>query len=233
MNKSKNTQIKVGIILICLVLVGTLFQPASGRGVEQNNNEGIGNSMVYLPMLRKSSPFRISRVSVSSEGLQGNAESTLPDISNDGRYVVFSSFADNLVPGDTNGQSDVFVQDRQTAQTVRGSVASDGTQGNERSGYYGNSSISADGRYVAFASAANNLVGNDTNNRDDIFVHDRHTGQTRIVSLASDGTQGNNWSLSPSISRWSVHAFVSYATNLVNGDTNAETDVFVHNQQTD
>ena len=90
-----------------------------------------------------------------------------PVISADGRFVAFSSYASNLVPGDTKGWYDVFVHDRQTGKTRRVSVSSGGAQGNGNSGYPG---ISADGRFIAFASAASNLVPGDTNNLADIFV---------------------------------------------------------------
>ncbi|MBX3059677.1 MAG: PD40 domain-containing protein, partial [Anaerolineae bacterium] len=172
-----------------------------------------------------------SRVSVASDGSQANSFSELPSISADGRHVVFSSEASNLVSDDTNGYWDIFVHDRQTGQTSRVSIASDGTEGNERSWYQ--SYISADGRYVVFSSDASNLVGGDTNNEMDVFVHDRQTGQTSRVSVASDGTQANMLAGADSISgdgRYVV--FSSMASNLVSGDTNGDVDVFVHDQQT-
>ena len=101
----------------------------------------------------------ITRVSVASDGAQGNGDSGGPAISADGRFVAFYSSASNLVPGDTNGVEDVFVHDRLTGQTTRVSVASDGAQGNDLSWQ---PSISADGRFVAFASRASNLVPGDT-----------------------------------------------------------------------
>ncbi|MCE7949327.1 MAG: hypothetical protein DYG88_18055, partial [Chloroflexi bacterium CFX4] len=172
----------------------------------------------------------IQRVSIASNGTQGNNVSLLAAISGDGRFAAFASSASNLVSGDTNNAFDVFVHDRQTGQTTRVSVASDGTQGN------GNSNravISTDGRFVAFSSAATNLVGGDTNSREDVFVHDRQTGQTTRVSVASDGTQGNEHSIRPAISADGRYvAFLSTATNLVSGDTNGVDDVFVHDRQT-
>jgi archaellum component FlaF (FlaF/FlaG flagellin family) len=108
-----------------------------------------------------------TRVSVASDGTEGNGDSWAPSISADGRYVAFTSRASNLVPGDTNGTWDVFVHDRVTGQTTRVSVASDGTEGNGASEF---PSISADGRYVAFISEASNLVPGDTNDKRDIFV---------------------------------------------------------------
>jgi Tol biopolymer transport system component len=171
-----------------------------------------------------------TRVSVASDGTQGNSLSGSPSISADGRYVAFLSGASNLVSGDVNGYwDDVFVHDRQTGQTTLVSVASDGTQ---ESLFSDQPSISADGRYVAFESLASNLVSGDTNSEWDVFVHDRQSGQTTRVSVASDGTQGNSGSFSPSISADGRYVeFLTDASNLVSGDTNGYTDVFVHDRQ--
>ncbi|OLE31388.1 MAG: hypothetical protein AUI36_29710, partial [Cyanobacteria bacterium 13_1_40CM_2_61_4] len=163
--------------------------------------------------------------SIASDGTQGNGSSSRPSLSADGRFVAFTSSASNLVPGDTNSTDDVFVRDRQTRQTTRVSVASDGTQSNGLSLYQ---SISADGRFVAFPSAATNLVPGDTNAKADTFVHVRMTGATERVSVASDGTQGNGDSGVPAISAdGRFVAFESDATNLVPVDTNSSRDVFV------
>jgi Tol biopolymer transport system component len=113
---------------------------------------------------------QMTRVSVSSSGEEGNGNSSEASVSANGRYVAFHSSASNLVPGDTNGTWDVFVHDRVTGQTSRVSVSSSGEQGNGNS-YEAN--ISPDGRYVAFGSAASNLVPGDTNGTPDVFVHDR------------------------------------------------------------
>ena len=126
------------------------------------------------------------RVSLASDGTQSNGHSGAVMISADGRYVAFDSEANNLVPSDTNGNSDVFVRDRQTGMVERVSVASDNTQSNNFSGLGG---FSADGRYVVFTSLAGNLVPGDSNGNWDVFAHDRQTGQTELISVASDGTQ--------------------------------------------
>ena len=115
------------------------------------------------------------RVSVSTSGMEGNGESYLSFISVDGRYVAFECDADNLVSGDTNAMTDVFVHDRQTGQTTRISLSTGGGQGN---GTSGSPSISVDGRYVAFDSVASDLVPGDTNGWSDVFVHDRGAGGT-------------------------------------------------------
>jgi Tol biopolymer transport system component len=185
-----------------------------------------------------------TRVSVDSAGNEANEASSSASISSDGRYVAFDSIADNLVAGDTLfpiGFRDVFVRDRDAdgngtydeplgVSTVRVSVDSLGGEGNEDSS---SASISRDGRYVAFVSAATNLVANDTNVRTDVFVHDLQTGETTRVSVDSAGVEGNNNSNFPSISSDGRYvAFESDASNLVADDTNVRTDIFVHDRQT-
>src|SRR5438067_51432 len=170
------------------------------------------------------------RMSVDGAGNQGNSDSDRPLISANGRFVAFNSRSTNLVPGDTNGTSDVFVHDRQTGTTERVSVDNTGNQGNGGSGVV---AISADGRFVAFVSAATNLVPGDTNGQSDVFVHDRQTRTTERVSVASAGIEGHGWSDRPAISaNGRFVAFVSAAPDLVPGDTNGRSDVFVHDRQT-
>jgi Tol biopolymer transport system component len=166
------------------------------------------------------------RVSVGSDGTQGNSDSYRPSISADGRYVAFSSLANNLVTEDTNNEGDIFVYDLVANTTRIVSVATDGTGGNSES--Y-RPSISADGRYVAFESRANNLVDGDTNSYADIFIYDTVANTTRIVSVATDGTDGNFDSYAPSISADGRYVtFYSYASNLVSGDTNPYADIFIY-----
>jgi Tol biopolymer transport system component len=170
------------------------------------------------------------RVSLSSAGTEGDGNSYLPWISADGRFVAFTSFASNLVGGDTNGRSDAFVHDLSTGVTERVSVSSTGHQAN---GGSGSESISGDGRLVAFQSDASNLVGHDTNGAYDAFVRDLKTGKTRRVSLSSAGQQGNGNSYDPSISAdGRFVAFYSHATNLIGHDTNRAYDIFVRNLKT-
>ncbi len=169
-----------------------------------------------------------TRISVSTNGTQGDEYSDDSSLSADGRYVAFGSKATTLVTGDTNGASDIFLRDRQTGTTTRVSVTSAGVQGDDSS--Y-TPSISADGRYVAFRSSATNLVTGDTNAHDDIFVRDRQSGSTTRVSIATGGTQGDDDSYAPSISADGRYvAFSSLANNLVPSDTN-DKDIFVHDRQ--
>src|SRR5262249_47311474 len=133
------------------------------------------------------------------------------------------------VPGDTNADSDVFVRDRQTGTTERVSVATGGAQASGRSGA---ASISSDGRYVAFASLASNLVAGDTNFHGDLFVRDRVAATTERVSVATGGAEGDGDVGCPSMTPdGRFVAFYGWSTNLVPGDTNGFVDVFVRDRQ--
>lgn len=172
----------------------------------------------------------IVRASVSQTGGQANGDSLGTSISGTGHFVAFASDASNLVPNDTNGSSDIFVRDLTTNTTKLVSTNSAGTEGNLASS---SPAISSDGRWVAFSSYATNLVSGDGNGEPDIFVHDLATGVTKVVSVSSSGELGNNRSLFPSISGdGSRVAFESRASNLVVGDSNNESDVFVHDLST-
>jgi Tol biopolymer transport system component len=175
------------------------------------------------------SPQETTRVSVNSRGVQGNGHSYASAISADGRYVVFQSFATNLVPHDYNHHEDIFVHDRVTSATERVNVDSNGIEANDDS--YGGP-ISTDGRFVAFFSWASNLVVGDTNNMGDIFVHDRVTGITELVSVSQNGGPGDGESFAPAISGdGRFVAFSSSSSDLVPVDMNNYYDVFVRDRQ--
>jgi Tol biopolymer transport system component len=182
-----------------------------------------------------SGTFTTTLVSAASGNAQANGESNDPSISADGRYVAFESAASNLVSGDTNGFWDVFVHDRFTGTTSLISVTSGSASGNGAS--YA-PAISADGRYVAFVSAASNLVLNDTNAATDVFVRDLSNGTTIRASIASDGAQAQSATESSMFGPLSlstdgrVIAFASNASNLVENDTNSATDIFLHDRLT-
>ncbi|MEO0834643.1 MAG: hypothetical protein AAFY16_01380 [Cyanobacteria bacterium J06642_3] len=166
-----------------------------------------------------------SRIKVGLNGAQANSDLNLGSISDDGRYISFWSDASNLVAGDSNGFSDVFVYDRvnQTTELVNSINGAD-ANGASTSGF-----ISGDGSYVVYESDASNLVSNDTNGFSDVFVYNRDNQTTELVSVASEGTLGNGDSRSASISDdGQMVAFLSEANNLVAADTNAESNVFVH-----
>lgn len=160
-----------------------------------------------------------TRVSVSSSGAQANASSDKARVSDDGRYVTFTSFATNLVSIlDPNAStSDVFVRDTTSGTTVCASVTPSGTTGNGASAY---SDITPDGRYVVFHSLASDLVAGDTNGTYDVFVRDLVAGTTERISVATSGAEGNAQSAFSRISddgRYVV--FSSSASNFVAGDT--------------
>ena len=164
------------------------------------------------------------RMSVGPKG-QGDGESAFPAISAEGRFVAFSSLATNLVDGDTNATTDVFIRDRWTGATRRVSVGVGSVQGN---GASASPALSASGRVVAFSSAASNLVSGDTNGVSDVYLRHLQTGAIRRVSVGAGGTQGNGFSGSPALTAHGrVIAFELFSTTLVPGDTNNVQDVFV------
>jgi RHS repeat-associated protein len=168
-----------------------------------------------------------TRISVSTGGTQANAASALPAISDDGRYVAYQSDATNLVSGDTNAATDIFLFDRVAATTTRVSVDSSGVQAN---GASQDTALSADGSTVAFGSAGTNLVSGDTNAKSDVFVRTLASGTTIRASVTNTGSQGDDTSSNSSLSADGTSvAFASLATNLVTGDTNSRSDVFIRN----
>src|SRR6266508_6366946 len=175
-------------------------------------------------------------VSVSSDGTGANHQSDVPAISADGRFIVFVSLADNLVPGDTNGFFDTFVHDRFTNTTERVSVDSRGRQGNNDSGLVGVAAypaISADGRFVAFVSQADNLVSGDRNQQADVFVRDRLLGTTECVSVSSNSEEDDGISEGPAITAdGRLIVFQSDAQNLVPGGNPFlfVNQIYVHNR---
>jgi Tol biopolymer transport system component len=179
---------------------------------------------------------RTIRASVSSAGAQSNGWNAYPAISADGAWLAFASDGNNLVAGDTNGARDVFLIEIATGQLARVSVGSSGEQANAESATGAASiAVSADGRYVAFNSLADNLVRGDTNQRLDVFVHDRVTGQTTRVSVRSSGEQATDSSGFGGMAisgDGRIVAFCSTANDLAPGDTNVVSDVFVHDRVT-
>lgn len=148
-------------------------------------------------------------------------------VSADGRFVVFASDASGLVANDTNGLADAFVRDLTTGSNILVSVNAAGSgTGNGRSH---EPVISESGRFVAFVSLASDLVNNDTNALDDIFLRDLQTGGTTLVSVNLDHTaSGKGTSSRPSISADGRRvAFQSRAIDLIPGDANGQPDVFV------
>ncbi|MBR0750398.1 PD40 domain-containing protein [Bradyrhizobium japonicum] len=168
----------------------------------------------------------VTRVSTSATGVQADDQSHQPVLSADGTKVAFESYADNLVPGDTNGAPDIFVKDLATGAIALVSTNASGVQGDSWS-YQ--PVFSPDGTKLAFSSASDNLVPGDTNQAWDVFVKDLATGAvTRVSTSASgaqaDGFQNSNPIFSPDGTKV---AFYSDADNLVPDDTDHLRDIFV------
>ena len=171
------------------------------------------------------------RVSVATDGSQSNGSSTAPSISADGRYVAFQSLASNLVTGDTNATTDVFVRDLQAGITTRVSVATGGTQGN---GVSDQASIAGNGRVVAFRSTATNLAPNEIYSWSDIFARDLDALTTERVSNTDGGANANGNSQLPSTSYDGRYvSFDTYAFNINSqyGDANSARDVYRRDRQ--
>ncbi|MBI5929612.1 MAG: PD40 domain-containing protein [Chloroflexi bacterium] len=171
----------------------------------------------------------ISIVSVSSSGQLGNGNTHAISISADGRYVAFESEANNLVAGDTNGVSDIFVRDRQANTTIRISIPSPATGNTQTNGVSRLPAISGNGRFVAYESYATNMSTNvDANNNPDVFVYDLVSSITYLVSRTPSGAFGNGASGAPAISADGQHVvFSSSANDLVVGDPNGpNVDIF-------
>ncbi len=182
-----------------------------------------------------------TRISISNAGQQANGDSYTPSISANGRYVVFTSNANNLIPGDAGGGT--FLYDRQTGLISRVSVAIFSVTGNGTA-----PSVSDDGRYVVFASSRDDLVPGDTCDTsnmfagcNDVFLFDRQTQQTSLVSVSSAGIQGDLDSYDPSITADGRYVtFTSQASNLVSNDNNTNClpsplscpDIFLRDLQT-
>lgn len=171
---------------------------------------------------------------VSNDYLGGDAlgDSQNASISRDGRFVVFESYAENLVSGDDNYYGDVFRYDFQTDTTER--VSFDSVNMQQANGHSELAAVSDDGRFVAFSSAADNLVPGDSNGFVDVFVKDMQTGIIERVSVSSVGSEADGDNHNGGISsdgRFVV--FTSNATNLDPNDSSGGTDVYLYDRQTD
>ncbi|MEW5986283.1 MAG: hypothetical protein AB1791_06585 [Chloroflexota bacterium] len=162
-------------------------------------------------------------ITVNVNGEMSQGFHSYPTVSSDGRYVAFSTLASDLVANDTNGESDVFVRDREAGLMMRVSVSSSGEEGNDSSTI---PAISADGRYVVFVSSADNLVEGDINDSSDTFVYDLWAGEIDLVSLSTEEEQAETSSSGTLSEDGHYVVFNSRAANLVAGDTNGRTDVF-------
>ncbi len=201
----------------------------SSRATNLVRGDGNRDSDIFV----RSGTSALVRASVAPDGSDAHGSSSQPDLSADGRRLVFTSDADDLVRGDDNAHEDVFVRDLATATTTLVSAARDGGFAN------GDSSapaISADGRFVSFSSRASDLVSRDANRRADVFLRDLKTARTTLVSVARGGG-GQDGALAygrPMVSDVSdagrFVVFESDARNLVRRDRNHSTDVFLRDR---
>lgn len=196
----------------------------------------------WLVHLKNIQTGTVTLVSVSSMGVPANDHAFAPALSANGQQIAFESAATNLVTGTINTWSNVFIHNTATLTTTLISKGLDGTPGNAASE---KPALSADGRYVVFQSNANNLIANDFSPHTDIFIQDRDADMDSIfdepeailtlrLSQAADGTPANDASIDPAISangRWVV--FASFADNLVAGDTNNHSDIFLYDRDSD
>ena len=171
-----------------------------------------------------------TRLSETSLGAEADSSSFSVKLSDDGRFAVFQTNATNLISADTNGVSDVVLKDLQTGALTCMSCAAGGAVGD---GASTSPAISGDGRFVAFQSAATNLVAGDSNIATDVFVREIATGALEIASRATGvaGVQGSATSGQARLSSTGQFVvFSSTATNLVSGDTNTQADAFVRDR---
>ena len=188
-----------------------------------------GTSGVKQVFVRDCTAGTTTLVSVTPLGNEGNGVSLNPTLNADGRYVAFNSDATDLVPGITNGKSQVFVYDTGTKQMVCASLGTDGSQG-DRDSYI--AYISGDGTCTAFISTADNL-GTVSGGQQLVYVRDLRAGKTTCVSVVPDGTPANAACGASSISfDGRLVGFESNASNLVLGDSNGHRDCFVYDRQT-
>ena len=211
---------------------GTLS--ADGRYIGFDSYADLDGDLIRDVFVYDRATCTLELVSVDSSGVKGNAASERPSISDDGRFVVFLSFASNLVASDANGFSpDAFVRDRQLGITSLVSVDSAGIQPATSSASWVR--ISGNGQVAAFVSSATTLVPNDTNDNDDIFVRDLVAGTTERVSISTTGQQGNS-PFSDGVSDMVLSedgrfiAFHSSMSTLVLDDFNNGSDVFVRDR---
>ena len=239
------------------IFVYTIDTGATERvSVDENGVEGDGNSSNPFPSLNgRYIVFRSSATNLVAGDVNGNGDifvydrnldtvesitfgadddSGIPVISADGRYVTFTSDATNLVAGDTNLEMDAFVYDRNTDTMERVSVDADGIEG-DTGASRDSTSISSDGRYVAFISASTNLVSGDTNGNGDVFVYDRNLDTIERVSVATDGTEADGVSENAIISpNGRFVFFVSGSSNLISGgELNDFKNIFVRDLSID
>ncbi|MEE9320234.1 MAG: hypothetical protein V3U76_07315 [Granulosicoccus sp.] len=202
-----------------------VFESASANLVAGDTNRSID---IFVADLLDNS---ITRVSVNSNGVEGDANSTHPRISGDGKHIVFSSAASNLIENDLNDTLDIFLHQITTGKTILISSSSEGEQASVGSNY---PAVSSNGEYVVFESQADNLVPDDENTAYDVFLKNVNTGTIRRLSLGGEGNEiasvdtVNQDSGRPVISANGLSVlFHSFSPYLVSDDNNTVADIFL------
>ncbi len=187
----------------------------------------LASFQVFVRDMETDSRLLVSR---ARDGGGGNGDSGWPSISADGTRIVYTSGADNLVRGDTNGAADIFMYDTTTGTTTLVSQAPNGDPANRRSFL---ATISADGTHIVFTSSATNIVRG-SGDFDNVFIYDIAADTTRLVTRPPDGSAANYYSVAGSISGDGTRVtYRSGASNLVRDDTNGRDDVFLYSATTD
>lgn len=192
---------------------------------------GVGKATINIFVKQADGPLRL--ISVGVGGSQTDGNSYQPAVSGNGRFVVFTSNADNLIAGDDNGKPDIFEYDLQAGTIKRVSTGSGGAQAD---GPSSNASVSANGRYVTFASTSANLVGHQPRATEQVYVRDEGVGRTARVSIGRGNRPQNAAVPAPRTQVSSISAdgryvaFDSYATNLTSHSTNGHSNVFVRDR---
>ena len=195
------------------------FESTSGNLVGDANSQ----TQILVKNIQSNS---IQRVSVNNSGTAGNKASYSPSISSDGKKIAFNSLSNNLYSGDINGFSDIFVRDTTNNVTTLVNITKNGIIADKESA---DAVISGNGRFVAFATAANNLSGQTTNSKRNVYLKDLVTGNLELISINNSGTVGNNDSFLPSISFDGRYiSFVSFASNFDNIANNNVYDIYRH-----
>ena len=220
---------------ITLVSAATQGEPDGGSTGPVISDDG--STVVFISSAgnldRGALGDKVSRVHIrdldrrQTTRLDGAVRPISVDVSGDGRWVVFDSSANDLVPADSNGVRDVFLYDRETETFSRVSIGTGRVEGNSGSQ---NPEISSDGRYIAFESNATNLVRGDTNDRQDVYLHDRLTGKTTRVSVQSDGEDIDFDSSLGSIDAAGRHIAFTTRRSLTGADLNARDDVYLRDR---
>jgi Tol biopolymer transport system component len=196
--------------------------------IASNASNLAGTQFGFQLYLKDLTTGAVSLVSTSPSVSQPNGEVGYGQLSPDGGKLVFESWASNLVPGDTNGNEDVFLKDLASGAVTRIDTNAAGDQAQGREDVVMAPVFSPDGTKVAFTSNYTNLVPGDANGEADVFVKTLATGEVSLVSTSATGVQGNAISIFSSFSPdGSKIAFESAASNLVPGDTNGVRDIFV------